>query len=71
MHLLKLWTDQNRLTTFGTLLAGVAIGCVVFPPLLHRSLGQSAFYGVGVGVFLLTVRALTAAYLFFHVRGHK
>jgi hypothetical protein len=71
MQLFKLWTDHNRLITLGTLLAGVAIGCVTFPPLLHWSLGKSVFYGVGVGVLLLMVRALTAAYLFFRVRGHK
>lgn len=71
MHFLKLWTEPNQLTTFGTLLAGVATGFAVFPPVLHSSPGQSAFYGIGVGVFLLIVRGLTAAYLFFHVRGHK
>lgn len=71
MIFLKWWTDKSTLKTIGTLLAGIAIGCLVFPPLFHWSLQQAALYGVGIGVCLLIVRAMTSAFLFFHVRGHK
>jgi hypothetical protein len=71
MIFLKWWTDKSALKTGGTLLAGIAIGCLVFPPLFHWHLDQAALYGVGIGVCLLIVRAMTAAFLFFQVRGHK
>ena len=65
------WTEKGRLKAVGTLLAGIATGCLVFPPLFHWSLSQAALYGVGIGLCLLAMRAITAAYLFFHVREHK
>ncbi len=70
MAFLTWWLEKSPLELIVTFVAGFAIGFFVCYT-LHCSLDKAAFYGVGLGIFLLMLRTISAAYVFFHARSHK